>query len=365
MKGVSHMLRSQKLQRALIHSLSAFCLFALTVLIAVPAVANNSKTSTEAGSPAFERRVIQIDDATSIYTLVHRGQRSKGTFVLLNGLVYDITRWDPVATRLAASGYTVVRYAYSGQPENLRLLKKGEEPPFFRSGLDMKDLAGELELVLKNLGIRERVYLVGLSYGASVAAEFASRNPEKVEETILMSPLVIPLDYYDPSGNALRVWLNTVRFWENAPCDFYGAINPWLCASRDYWYDSFYNFIYQNYLTERVQNIPEGIDKATHKKAVFHLVRATRDFDLRSYAPGLANVHMLVATDDQPELKRDQERAWSEVRSSEKRSFVVFKGAAHALPDVSPLRTYEVLDAIAKKNPEFYRGKKLEVRGDR
>jgi pimeloyl-ACP methyl ester carboxylesterase len=359
------MLRLQMFQRILIQSLSVCSVFALTILMATPSLAKKTATTTEAGMPAFERRVIQIDDTTSIYTLVHRGQRSKGTFVLLNGLVYDITRWDPVAARLAASGYTVVRYAYSGQPENLRLLKKGEEPPFFRTGLEMKDLSEELGLVLKTLGIRERVYLVGLSYGASVAAEFASRNPEKVEETILMSPLVIPLDYYDPSGNALRVWLNTVRFWENAPCDFYGAINPWLCASRDYWYDSFYNFIYQNYLTERVQNVPEGVEKSTHKKAVFHLVRATRDFDLRSYAPALSNVHMLVATDDQPELKRDQERSWNEVRSSEKRSYVVFKGAAHALPDVSPIRTYEVLNAIATKQPEFYQGKKLEVRGDR
>jgi pimeloyl-ACP methyl ester carboxylesterase len=324
----------------------------------------------DAAASGFEKRVITIADDVKIFTEVSRGDANKPVFVLLNGLIYDLSRWDKLADALAAQGFTVVRYAFSGQPENLRLLEKGGgkggEPKFFKTGLSLQMLAGELDQVLAQLQITShQLNIVGLSYGASVAAEYAVRFPEKVDSTIFISPLVIPLDYYNAGGNSVRAWLGVVRFWEDSPCDFYGVVNPWLCSARDYWYDSFYNYLYEHFVFERIQGIPEGVDESAFKKSVFHLVRAARDFDLRTYAPHLSNVHILVAGEDDAQLRRDQEQTWNELPQTERRSFVVFKGAEHALPDAAPLATADILSAIGRKRPELQTGSQYEVPGNR
>lgn len=346
-------------------SICALLVFTLALISmgSSAAALENSRTSASPRSRTESKVVVSNDER--IYVEIARGKSAQAVFVLFNGLVYDMRRWDPLADALARQGHTVIRYAFRGQPENLSLLKKGEDPKFFQSGLELSTLAEDLDVVLEKLGVTQKVHLVGLSYGASVAAEYAVAHPDKVESTIFISPLVIPLDYYDPNGRGLRVWLGSVRFWENAPCDFYGAVNPWLCIARDYWYDSFYNYLYENYLFQRVQAAPEGIDATTYKKSIFHLVRAVRDFDLRGYASRLSDVHLFVASKDDKALLADQLQAWDEVAKDERRSLWVFEGAEHALPDQAPLRAAEALGAIARKSPETQSGKRLSVKADR
>ena len=343
-------------------------IFASCLFIFLQSTSAHAELISGLNAPAFEKRVVTIGDNVKVYTEISRGDASKPVFVLLNGLIYDIRRWDPLAQSLAAQGYTVIRYAFSGQPENLRLLEKGATPKFFATGLSLQMLAEELDQVVTALQVNvapHQLNLVGLSYGASVAAEYAVRYPDKVDATIFVSPLVIPLDYYNVGGKSIRAWLGAVRFWEDSPCDFYGVVNPWLCSARDYWYDSFYNYFYEHYLFERVQGTPNGVDESIYKKSVFHLVRAARDFDLRGYAPRLSNVHILVAGGDDPQLRSDQQQTWNEVPATERRSFIVFKGAQHALPDVAPLTTADILSAIARKQPELQSGGQYEVDADR
>jgi pimeloyl-ACP methyl ester carboxylesterase len=316
-------------------------------------------------APYFEPKVITLPDQSRLHAEIHRGQPGKATFVLVNGLVYDIARWNPVADALAARGYTVVRYAFVGQPESLRLLAKDESPRFMQKGLELKDLSEELTQVLEQLGITERIHLVGLSFGATAAAEYASTHQDRVEATILISPMVVPLDFYDAGGRSIRAWLNTVRYWEDTPCDLYGKINPFLCLARDYWYDSFYAYIYQNYLATRVKTTPEGLDPSTYKKSIFHLVRATRDFDLRSYASRMTNVHFMIASQDEAHLKTDQLKVWNEVSPEERRSLTTFEGAKHAIPDEAPGRTADLLSSIAEKTPELQSGQQWQVPADR
>lgn len=316
---------------------------------------------------ALKREVVEVhtpNGLVKIHAEISRGKSTGSTFVLVNGLIYDFNRWDRLTAELTKHGHSVVRYSFSAQPESLRLLKNNEQPAFFANGLELGALSFELESVLEALNVKEKVQLVGLSYGASVAAEFAKQNPEKIENLIMMSPLVIPLENYEPQGRNLRVWLNSIRFWENAPCDFYKYVNPWLCSAKDFWYDSFYRSIYEPYLSNRVKNTPEDIDPAIFKKSVFHLVRAVRDFDLRSYGRDLSNVHFLVGKEDEPELKSDQEEAWREISRQQQRSFIVFRGVHHAIPDESPTVAGQILNAIANGDERLKNGSRFEIDRD-
>lgn len=318
--------------------------------------------------PAFAKeQPLQLSNGQEVVVNLEGSAKSENgeVFVLLNGLVYELHRWDQVANALVAQGHTVIRYAYSAQPANLRRLDAGKEPSFFTTGLDPEKMSAELQLVLEALGVQKKVHVVGLSYGASVAAAFAERHPEQVEDVIFMSPLVVPTDHYDPRGTGLRAWLDNVRFWENAPCSFYGAFNPWLCTTQDYWYDTFYKSLYQTYVLDNVKNVPAGVEPTLYKKSLFHLIRAARDFDLRKAVKNLKNVSIFVASQDEPHLRKDQDLAWEQIPQAERRSYVLFEGAHHALPDEAPERTAELILAVTTKADGHVSGEKSKVTADR
>jgi pimeloyl-ACP methyl ester carboxylesterase len=278
------------------------------------------------------------------------------TVVLLNGLIYDINRWNSVAEKLVENGVQVVRLSFTAQPESLRLLKKGNEPPFLREGLDLKSMAEDVQRVLQHHGITGPVTVVGLSYGATVATTFAKLYPQRIHNLVLLSPLVIPLDSYDPSSKQLRDYLEVVRFWENSPCMAYGWLNPWLCSSTDRWYDAFYNFFYESYLNLRVQKVPPDLDPMIYKKSVFQLVRAVRDFDLRKEALSLTNFHLVISEKEEIHLKADQLKAWSLTRPSERKSLAEFKNVVHALPDEAPTQTARWIQMITERHEVLQRG---------
>ncbi|MEK7358417.1 MAG: alpha/beta hydrolase [Bdellovibrionota bacterium] len=311
----------------------------------------------------LNKGVVTLRDGSKGVVEIVDGKPNAPVFVLLNGLVYDTHRWDPVTANLAKTGATVIRSAYAPQPENLRLLKAGEEPLYFKKGLELSKMAHDLADVLDSQGISTPVQLVGLSYGSSVATEFARLYPSRVANLVLIAPLVIPLDNYNPGGRSLKIWLDSVRFWENTPCSMYGSINPWLCVGQNFWYDSLYDYVYGTYLRERVKSIPPGVDEAVYKKAIFHLVRAARDFDLKLETPRLNNVYMLVAEGDDAPLLVDQAAAWKATRAKERNAFVVFDGARHALPDEAPGRTAEVLVEIAS-GKTYAKAKVVHVKAD-
>lgn len=291
-----------------------------------------------------------------IFSEISRGSADAPIVVLLNGLIYEMERWSPVAETLADHGMTVVRLSFSPQPESLRLLKKGDKPQFLERGLELPILADDVRQVLALYRIKRPTTLVGLSYGATVATEFAKTFPKLVKNLVLLSPLVVPLDNYQAESAPLRAMLETVRFWENAPCAAYGLINPWLCTGTEFWYDSFYNYFYEKYLNQRVSKIPTGIEPGLYKKAVFQLVRAVRNYDLKTEVALLKNVHLVVASGDDVNLKKDQLKAWSMTPQNARRSFAEFKGVKHALPDEAPQATAQWLEAIASGDASLQSG---------
>ncbi len=338
----------------------------LNKLFVTASVALIALTSfTAVSQAAFEPSSIVLKNGDgkvtrTIYTEIDKTPGAP-VVILLNGLIYDITRWNPMAEELAQSGVTVIRMSFSAQPESLLLLKNGEKPNFLDEGLELETLSDDVVQVLKHHGIKSKVTVVGLSYGGTVATTFAKLHSKRVKDLVLLSPLVIPLDRYDAAGQSLRSYLDTVRFWENAPCLTYGWFNPWLCTTTDYWYDTFYNHFYENYLNVRVAKTPQGLDPALYKKAVFHLVRATRDYDLRNEVKSLKNVHMVISGSEEANLKTDQLKAWSMIAAAERRSLAEFKGVVHALPDEAPGATAGWIKAIVDGDKDLQTGSEFTV----
>lgn len=343
---------------------SAMALVAVSALFGSRAEAQSSGRSS---LPLFSPSAIFVKDGDgkvtrTIYTEIAKSKVAKApVVVLLNGLIYDITRWNPMSEQLAQSGVTVIRLSFAAQPESLLLLEQHDSPAFLEDGLELETLADDVSQVLKHHGVKSKVTVVGLSYGGTVATTFAKLNPKRVKDLILLSPLVIPLDRYDTAGQSLRTYLDAVRFWENAPCLTYGWLNPWLCTATDYWYDTFYNHFYEHYLNVRVSRTPPGIDAAVYKKSVFHLVRATRDYDLRNEVKSLKNVHMVVSGSEEAKLKVDQLKAWSMIPTAERRSLAEFTGVVHALPDEAPSATAEWIKAIVDGDESLQSGAEYTV----
>ena len=339
---------------------------AVSLTVSVLTVGALLSTTAQAQS-VFKPSAVIVKDGDgkvtrTIYTEIAKAKPAKApVVVLLNGLIYDITRWNPMSEQLANSGVTVIRLSFSAQPESLLLLKKNDSPAFLKDGLELETLSDDVTQVLKHHGVKSKVTVVGLSYGGTVATTFAKLNPKRVKDLVLLSPLVIPLDRYDSAGQSLRTYLDTVRFWENAPCLTYGWMNPWLCTTTAYWYDPFYNHFYENYLNVRVQRTPAGLDEGVYKKSVFHLVRATRDYDLRNEVKSLKNVHMVVSGSEEEKLKVDQLKAWSMVPAAERRSLAEFTGVVHALPDEAPSATAEWIKAIVDGDEDLQTGTEYTV----
>lgn len=356
--------RSSRLNKLLV-AMSLTVALAASAFVAASALHSSRAEAQSTGRttpPLFKPSAIIVKDGDgnvtrTIYTEIAKSNVAKAPIVvLLNGLIYDINRWNPMSEQLAKSGVTVIRLSFAAQPESLLLLKQNESPVFFKDGLELETLADDVSQVLKHHGVKSKVTIVGLSYGGAVATTFAKLNPKSVKDLVLLSPLVIPLDRYDSAGQSLRSYLDTVRFWENAPCLTYGWLNPWLCTTTDYWYDSFFNLFYENYLNLRVQRTPPGIDAAVYKKSVFHLVRAARDYDLRNEVKSLKNVHMVVSGSEEAKLKVDQLKAWSMIPAAERRSLAEFNGVVHALPDEAPSATAEWIKAIVDGDESLQSG---------
>ncbi len=326
----------------------------ITALIAVAPI-------SQALAAAFVKSAVTVSDENGqikrrIYTEIARGATDAPVVILLNGLIYEIGRWTPVAKELADHDLTVIRMSFSAQPESLRLMEPKETPDFFKGGLELATLSEDVKLVLEHHKIKTPATVVGLSYGAAPATEFAKTFPKRVKNLLLLSPLVVPLDNYNAASLPLRSLLDSIRFWENAPCAMYGWINPWLCSTSDFWYDSFYNYFYENYLNTRVASTPKGVDPAIYKKAVFQLVRATRDYDLKNEVSVLKNIHFAIGEKDEAALKRDQLKAWTLVPAKEKRSFAEFKGVVHALPDEAPKATAWWIESVAREDASLQNG---------
>lgn len=292
---------------------------------------------------------VETTSGEKLYVEFQKAEKGKETFVFVNGLVYKTERWHQVSKDLAQKGYGIVHYDFEGQYRSY--VKSMDEhegyPDWLFYGMSLERSAQQLKEILETFKV-ERASVVGLSYGTTIAATFTKNYPEFVNNLVLMSPLVIPLDNYDPKGKAFRKWLDALDLW--------GPVgNYW----SNFYYDLVYKWYYKDQGTLRNYDLGKWLDE--YYKAVFHQVKAIRHYDLRKL--GLEEVidnkkiHLVTAGKEEQTYLPDQLKMWDLWSEEIKASHIHVQDAFHAIPDTTPGLVIGLLDAMAKKADYLFQGK--------
>lgn len=301
-----------------------------------------------AASAQAKSGFVKLPAGHSLYVDYQAPAAGFPTLVLVNGLVYDLDRWNDLAQPFAKAGYGVLRYNFRGQADSLLRELKDGKPEFFSSGLSREDFALELSELMAALKI-PKATVVGLSYGSGIAAEFGQRFPAKVDKLVFLAPLIVPLDRYDANGAWIHMNLDALKF-------FWGPL--W----GPYVYDYYYNMIFRSYMKSRLvpERIPPKMQAVAedYKEAIFHQVRAMRDFDLRTYdfSKLSGRVHMMLASEEETPALKDQFLAWGSFGKAQG-SLVYLSPSWHAIPDAEGALAAEFLQKMISGDAAFSKGK--------
>lgn len=111
--------------------------------------------------------------------------------ILLHGLPFNRTMWQPHIARLAEQGFRVIAPDLRGFGAS----EAGNKP------FSIRVLADDIARLMKHLGIG-RAVLVGMSLGSEVAMEMLKRYPRRVVAASFVAPLLPPADAADRN----RLW---------------------------------------------------------------------------------------------------------------------------------------------------------------
>ncbi|MFD0860334.1 alpha/beta fold hydrolase [Roseovarius aquimarinus] len=136
------------------------------------------------------------------------GAESGPVAVCVHGLTTPSPVWEALAEALGGMGYRVLIYDLYGRGYS-------DRP---RGAQDADFFAGQLEALLADQGIEEKITLLGYSMGGMIAPRFAVRNPGRLRRMILLAPAGIGHDL----GPASRLMANTGPFGTWAMLLIYG-----------------------------------------------------------------------------------------------------------------------------------------------
>lgn len=261
---------------------------------------------------------------TKIPIRYKKAQAGKPTVILVNGLVYDSGRWDAMKNILEENGFGTITYHHRGQWEQMSYLDNGQT--LNASDVSLKNNVDDLKKIADEILPDEKVNLISLSYGASIAAEFTKLHPEKIENTFFLSPLIKSLEYYEPQGAMIRQQMNMM-----------GMFGP----MGQYWANMYYENVFGLYFN----NLPMAAEKLnagfgpSYKKALFEQAKTVKDFNLHNYkfsANHDLKIHLFLAGKEEAKYIPDQRAFWEKVSDNQRGSFVTFPNAYHTIPDSHP-----------------------------
>lgn len=311
----------------------------LALLLLVPAFAWSQEAPR-----TWQKGLTILKDGVPRYVEYLPAATGKTTLVFTNGLVYDLRRWQDLTAKLESKGYGIVLYYFRGQHRTLLAeTQQNGKPNFFSTGLEGGDFTDELYQLTESLGLQKTV-VVGLSYGAHIAARYAEAHPDRVERLVFLAPLVVSLDKYDANGAWIMQSLEWIKLW-------------WGPFLGPYFYESAYRQIYSTYLNQRLvpDRVPEELREIpeTYKESVFHLIRAVRDFDLRELTfkklPE-GSVTYILAHEDEKRAFEDQLKAARNVAKGRLQQLIYMPDSSHAIPDSQGAAAGEILDLLIQND---------------
>ena len=296
---------------------------------------------------------VNTSNGSELYVQYTKAEPGKPTFVFNNGLVYEIERWSKVSQALTKLGYGVLHYEFEGQNRSYlqSMNNNNGHPNWLYKGIKLDDSAQQLKEILDYFNI-SNANIVGLSYGSTIAATFAKNHPEYIKNIVLMSPLIISLDRYDPQGKNFRLWLSTLDLW--------GPIGS-------YWSNYYYDMVYKWYYSKQssTRNYDFGRWEKDYYKSVFQQVKSVNNFDLRkiNFKDNLdgKKLHLITASKENKVYLPDQLSMWNIWPKEIKGSLVHIQGASHAIPDSAPAFSIAILDSIAKEENIMFKGSSFKA----
>lgn len=122
-------------------------------------------------------RFVTLADGRTHYDVA--GPEDGQRVMLVHGFSVPSYIWDTTSAALAAAGFRVARYDTYGRGYSDR--------PDVAYTSDLFDR--QLQQLLDSLGWRDKVHLVGLSFGGPVTSIFAGRHTERVKSLTLIDPV--------------------------------------------------------------------------------------------------------------------------------------------------------------------------------
>ncbi|MFQ5479302.1 MAG: alpha/beta fold hydrolase [Candidatus Binatia bacterium] len=152
-------------------------LLIIAVIVLPPLMAGSTLKELGDGQRAgLAGEFVQLSDGVVHYTL--EGPVDGEVVVLVHGFATPAFVWRQTASALAAGGFRVVAYDHFGRGLSDR--------PRVNYDVDLFDR--QLEGLIRELGPRVPVNLVGYSMGGAIATVFAGRHPRLVKRVVLVAP---------------------------------------------------------------------------------------------------------------------------------------------------------------------------------
>lgn len=301
------------------------------------------------------RGYVRLKDQVQRYYEYYSPKENKQTLVFINGLIWPLSRWTDMIEELKSRGYGILIYDMRGQSKTLlQEQKEFLQPLFAYTGLSVQTESDELIQLMDAIGLREKVVLLPLSYGAAAGTRFYQQHPERISELIFLAPLVRSLDNYDPEGEKLNQQLNQMR----------AQLGP---VAGPVYYEMAYNTAMHAFLEKRItqDKIPAEMKpiQYVYKESLFQLIRAVRDFYLLKEFPfeGGPKVSLFLAEQENPAMLIEQKEFFQKLTPQVKGVQVIVKNVKHAIPDERGMLVAQAIDLMLTKDQRLVNGSTYEL----
>lgn len=324
--------------------------------------------------------LIEVDNGLHIHARVKRGRSDLKPILLLNGLSQDIDHWETAEPVLFDGGPTVIELDLVLQGRSLIKRLKGDfsaqdpivKPLIMKGGwfdnppvLPMVTVQSQANYVIRaldELGFKDQVHLLGLSYGGGLALQMAVDYPDRVASAILTAPYVIPIL---KQHKLIRKLIYYSRLWF-----------PWTWFVRS---EDLYDVILRGLVVTTYPSAEPEILKwhpVYQPYGAAELVRGIRHLDYNERLPRLrVLLHLVMAGDDKYILKSQLEEFWKAVPEHLRGSVIEIEGVEHKVnesvgPFLAAWTRHLTEDPQFSRNPGRFlgvprEGRAMEVNGRR
>ncbi|MEO7795957.1 MAG: alpha/beta hydrolase [Thermoanaerobaculia bacterium] len=241
--------------------------------------------------------------------LAHRLEGDGPPVVLLNGGMMTFSSWEAIAALLRRR-YRVLRFDFRGQLLS-PAVPPGKVPP------DLAGHAEDLAILLDSVGWSS-AHLIGASFGAEVALEFAAARPERVRSLVVITAMDRETPGFRRGSDQMRALLGR-RIPGGDATEFYDLLVDGVYSSR---------YRRTEAATLDLRRAQTGLLPESWFAGVDRLLAALEGFDLTSRFTRIRCPALALLADDDKIMDGERSRALAAAIAAE---VVVHPTSGHAL----------------------------------